>query len=70
MMFQKLNPRTNAYVKFKRLPSGKVKILDVKQKNESTPFKGIKIRKWKLLRTLPNLRKLILKTWLDREVYD
>jgi len=45
MLFQKFNPRTKAYVKMKRLPSGKVKILDVKQKNENKPFKGIKIRK-------------------------
>lgn len=43
-LFQSFNSKTKAYVKMKTLPSGKVKILDVKQHQDNKPFKGIKIR--------------------------
>jgi hypothetical protein len=40
-VFQVFNKRTNAWIKYKKYGK-KTKILDVKQKNPSKPFKGIK----------------------------
>lgn len=41
-VFQALNPRTKAWTKIKTLPDGMTKILDVKQREPSKPFKGIR----------------------------
>lgn len=38
MIFQRFNKRIGAYVKMKRCANGKVKVLDVKQKNKGMPF--------------------------------
>ncbi len=43
-MFQKLNKKTQAFVKFKSTSKGS-KIVDVKQRNPKIPFKGIPIKK-------------------------
>lgn len=44
-IFQSFNNKINSYVKMEKLPSGRVKILDVKQKNSKTPFKGVEFKK-------------------------
>ena len=44
-MFQSYNPKTKAYVKFKKMKSGKTTIVNVKQTNPMKPFKGVKIKK-------------------------
>lgn len=43
-ILQSFNRRTKAWVKFKFTKKG-VKFLDVKQRNPTKPFKGIKISK-------------------------
>ena len=42
--FQKYNKKIDAFVMFDKAPNNKTLILDVKQKNPSKPFKGIKIK--------------------------
>ena len=41
-ILQTFNKKTNAWVKFKFVKGGKVKFLDVKQRQPAVPFKGIK----------------------------
>tara|TARA_Y100000034_G_C6796257_1_gene356918 strand:- start:325 stop:480 length:156 start_codon:yes stop_codon:yes gene_type:complete len=45
MLFQKYNKKTGSYVKMKKLKSGRIRILDVKEKKPKTPFKSIRVRK-------------------------
>lgn len=47
VILQAFNKRTKAWVKFEFIKGGKAKFLDVKQRNPSIPFKGIKISKKK-----------------------
>ena len=42
MIFQKFNPKTKRWVKFRKFASGKCKILDVKQREPTKPFKGVR----------------------------
>lgn len=41
--FQAFNKKTDSWVKYK-VSNGRSTILDVKEKNKSVPFKGVKIR--------------------------
>lgn len=41
MIFQVKNKRINAWVKMKKMANGKTKILNVKQKEPTKPFKGV-----------------------------
>ena len=45
MIFQTFNKKTKAWVKFKKMASGKTTILDVKQRLPKVPFKGFSIKK-------------------------
>ena len=45
MIFQAYNKRINAWVKVRKFANGKTKILNVKQKLPSVPFKNIPIKK-------------------------
>jgi len=44
MKYQTYNKKNKAYVMYEKKPTGKCKILNVKQKEPSKPFKGIKIK--------------------------
>lgn len=44
-IFQSYNNKIDKWVKFKILPSGKAKIMDVKQKNPTSKFRGVPVRK-------------------------
>jgi len=44
-IFQTKNKRINAYVKYQKTPSGKVRIINVKQQEPEKPFKGVPIKK-------------------------
>lgn len=39
--FQKYNPKTKSWVKYKKMKNGKTEILNVKEKEPKKPFKGI-----------------------------
>lgn len=43
MIGQVFNKRNNSYVKIEKMSNGKTRILDVKQKEPSKPFKGVKV---------------------------
>jgi len=45
MAIQVYNKRANAYVKMKKMPSGRMKIVNVKQQSPKKPFKGVPIKK-------------------------
>ena len=46
-IFQSYNSKIKKYVKFKLKKGGLAKIIDVKQKNPTIPFKNIPIKKRK-----------------------
>lgn len=45
MAVQVYNKRSGAYVKMKKMPSGRMKILNVKQQDPKKPFKGVPIKR-------------------------
>ena len=46
MIYQAFNKKTDRWVKVKKTSGSRLtKILDVKQKNPTVPFKGIKIKR-------------------------
>jgi len=42
MIFQVFNKKINAWVRMRKYASGKTKITNVKQKEPTKPFKGVK----------------------------
>ena len=44
---QSYNKKIKSYVKYKIMADGKAKIMNVKQSNKDTPFKGVPIKKKK-----------------------
>ena len=43
--FQSFNPKKDAWVKYIKYKNGRTKIVNVKQKTPTKPFKGIKIKR-------------------------
>lgn len=43
MIAQSFNNKSNAWVKIKKFPDGKTKIINVKQRNPTKKFKGVKV---------------------------
>ncbi len=41
MIFQTYNKKTNRWIKFRKMASGKTVILGVKQREPNKPFKGV-----------------------------